>query len=101
MASAQLLNLLHEMALMHQLAKKGDWQKFQPLEEKWLVQFQQTLAQEPLPEAEKKVILETLLQQVQEIEQFVQQAMHKLHAEHEKGKQQRNAIHQYLTQVST
>jgi len=97
MVSSKLLNLINDMARMHQLAQLGDWERFQPIEAQWLVQFKQALAEEKaLTEKEKQTIMTTLLQQVQEIEQYVTQAMTELKQAHRKEQRQHQAIEQYL-----
>ena len=95
--STELLNLLNEMARMHQLAKQGDWTQFQSLEAGWLKRFQQQLKEaSQLNDQEKKAILNSLLQQVEEIEQLTEQAMLELKQTHQKEQRQHKAIAQYL-----
>lgn len=97
MISSELLNLINDMARMHQLAQQGAWERFQPIEAQWLVRFQQALEEEKgLTEQEKQTILMTLLQQVQEIEQYVMQAMTDLKQSYRKEQRQHQAIEQYL-----
>ncbi|GEM_PF-3765712 len=95
--SPQLLNLINDMARMQQLAEKGDWAQFQPLEANWLERFKQVLAEETeLDEAQKAEILKSLLQQVDVIQRAVENAMLKLKQDHLQQRQKQQALSQYF-----
>lgn len=82
---------------MKERALAGDWEAVQKIDEGWLESFKNLLQEEvELSEQDRRTILQHLQQDIQQIEDCAQAALHTLQQDRQKTLQNRNAIHQYL-----
>jgi|LZQQ01.1.fsa_nt_gb hypothetical protein len=89
------LNCLHESQLLLDLAQKGDWDAFIERHSAWSHQVDDVIQSSPKDEPEGSSIRQ-LLNDVDEIRSLIRQRMNELESQVSSGRQQKQAVKQYL-----